>query len=78
MGDSRPGRRVRSLMNRHWSDQIVVGADEDVFLDDRVVLGACESVVVTGDRSRSDIDVLGNCSVADVRKMWNLAPRSQG
>ena len=78
MGDSRPGRSVRSLMNRHWGDKIVVGADEDVFLDDRVVLGARESVVVTGDRSRSDIDVLGNCSVADVRKMWNLAPRSQG
>jgi hypothetical protein len=53
-------------MNRHWGDQIVVGADEDVFLDDRVVLGRRESVVVAGDRTSSDIDVLGNGSVADV------------
>ena len=78
MGDRRPGRSVCSLMNCHWGDQIVVGADEDVFLDDRVVLGMRESIVVAGDRASPDIDVLGNGSVADVRKMWDLAPSSQG
>lgn len=78
MRDRGPGCSICSLVNRYRGNEIVVGSNKDISFNDRTVFVVRESIVVAGDCAGSDIHVLSNGCITDVRQMGNLAPCPQG
>src|SRR6476661_5550294 len=78
--DVAPNRRARAYRrappDRDRRDQLRVGPDVDVVLDDRAVLVG--TVVVAGDRPGADVDVAPHRCITDVRQVIRLAALADG
>jgi hypothetical protein len=68
-----PAPSVAPRPTRHRRDQLGVGADEGIVLDDRLELVG--AVVVAGDRAGADVDAAADRRVADVGQMVGLGLR---
>ena len=67
------GADGRARADRHRRDQLGVGSDVHVVLDDGAVL--VRAVVVAGDGAGADVDVAADARVADVGQVVGLAAR---
>ncbi len=59
-----------------WCDQLRIGTDKNIILDDRLVLVG--AVVVAGNRPGADIDIFSNDGIADVTEMIRFAAGGNG
>ena len=55
------------MTDTHRRDQLRIGTDEDIVLDDRLVLVG--AVVIAGDRPGTDIDPAANGGIANISQM---------
>src|SRR3954468_20788137 len=70
LGQGRAGAERRTAPDAHRRDELRVGADEDVVLDDRPVL--VRAVVVAGNGVGADVHVLSHLAVTDVGQVIGL------
>ena len=69
--DGRAGADGGALRNLDRRDQLSIGADEYVILDDSLVL--VRAIIVAGNRSRADVDALADHGIAYVAEVVGLA-----
>src|SRR6478735_7496547 len=62
--DSRAGAYGGAVRQLDRRDQLSIGADEYVILEDRLVL--VRATVVAGNRARADVDALADYGIADM------------
>ncbi len=69
--DCRAGTNGGALRNLDRRDQLSIGADKYIILDDSLML--VRAIVVAGNRSRADVDALANYGIAYVAEVVGLA-----
>ena len=75
-GDGGAGADGGTLRYCYRRDQLSIGADKNIVLDDRLVfIGA---VVIARNRAGTDVDVLSDYGVADVTQVIRLAAGGDG
>ena len=75
-GDGGAGADGGTLRYCYRRDQLSIGADKNIVLDDRLVF--IGTIVITRNRAGTDVDVLSDYGIADVAQVIRLAAGGDG